>query len=154
AGKDVYVEKPMTHEVNEGHQVMAAAKKYNRVVQHGTQSRSNPELRRDIALIQSGFIGKIVESRGWVYKTDNRESIGKGAPGPVPEYLDWTLWQGPAVEQPYMINTTRKKPGLYVHYDWHYFWPYGNGEIGNQGVHQMDIAVWGHNRGMPVQVHS
>jgi predicted dehydrogenase len=154
AGKDVYVEKPMTHEIDEGRVVMAAAQKHGRIVQHGTQSRSNPTLRRDIALIQSGFIGKIVESRGWVYKTDNRASIGLGAPGPVPGYLDWTLWQGPATDKPYMINTKRQKPGLYVHYDWHYFWEYGNGEIGNQGVHQMDIAVWGHNRGLPVQVHS
>jgi predicted dehydrogenase len=154
AGKDVYVEKPMTHEINEGRQVMAAAQKFGRIVQHGTQSRANPTLIRDIKLIQSGFIGKIVESRGWVYKNGNRAPIGLGAPGAVPEYLDWTLWQGPAREQPYQVNTSRKKPGLYVHYDWHYFWNYGNGEIGNQGVHQMDIAVWGHNRGLPVQVHS
>jgi predicted dehydrogenase len=111
-------------------------------------------LIRDIELIQSGFIGKIVESRGWVYKNGNRAPIGLGRPGPVPDYLDWTLWQGPAPEQPYEINTTRDKPGLHVHYDWHYFWSYGNGEIGNQGVHQMDIAVWGHNRGLPLRVHS
>jgi predicted dehydrogenase len=154
AGKDVYVEKPMTHEFNEGRQVMAAAQKYGRIVQHGTQSRSRPSLIRDIKLIQSGFIGKIVESRGWVYKNGNRAPIGLGRPGPVPDYLDWTLWQGPAPEQPYQINTTRDKPGLHVHYDWHYFWNYGNGEIGNQGVHQMDIAVWGHNRGLPLRVHS
>ena len=154
AGKDVYVEKPMTHNISEGRQVMAAAKKFNRIVQHGTQSRSNATLIRDMKLIHSGFIGKIIESRGYVYKNGNRGSIGKGAPGPVPDYLDWTLWQGPAREQPYMINTERKKPGLYVHYDWHYFWEYGNGEIGNQGAHQMDIACWGHNRGMPQSVYS
>jgi predicted dehydrogenase len=154
AGKDVYVEKPMSHNVFEGQQVIAAAKKYNRIVQHGTQSRSNARLIRDMKLIHDGFIGKIIESRGYVYKNGNRGSIGSGKPGPVPDYLDWALWQGPAREQPYLVNTSRKKPGLYVHYDWHYFWEYGNGEIGNQGVHQMDIACWGHNRGMPVSVYS
>jgi len=153
-GKDVYVEKPMSHNIFEGRQVVAAAQKYSRIVQHGTQSRSKPTLIRDMKLIHSGFIGKIIESRGYVYKNGNRGPIGHGAPGPVPENLDWNLWQGPAREQQYMINTTRKKPGLYVHYDWHYFWEYGNGEIGNQGVHQMDIACWGHNRGMPTSVHS
>lgn len=154
AGKDVYVEKPMTHNIFEGRQVMAAAKKHNRIVQHGTQSRSNTTLIRDIKLIQDGFIGKIIESRGYVYKNGNRGSIGQGGPGKAPDYLDWTLWQGPAREQAFLANTTRKKPGLYVHYDWHYFWEYGNGEIGNQGVHQMDIACWGHNRGMPISVYS
>ena len=154
AGKDVYVEKPMSHNIFEGRQVMAAAQKYGRIVQHGTQSRSKPTLIRDMKLIHSGFIGKIVESRGYVYKNGNRASIGTGKSGPVPAELDWTLWQGPAREQPYLVNATRKKPGLYVHYDWHYFWEYGNGEIGNQGVHQMDIACWGHNRGLPVSVFS
>jgi predicted dehydrogenase len=154
AGKDVYVEKPATHNIYEGRQLVAAAKKYGRIVQHGTQSRANSTLRRDIKLIHDGFIGQIVESRGYVYKNGNRGSIGHGKPGAVPEYLDWTLWQGPARDQQYMINVDRKKPGLYVHYDWHYFWEYGNGEIGNQGVHQMDIACWGHNRGLPVKVFS
>jgi len=75
-------------------------------------------------------------------------------PGPVPENLDWALWQGPSPDHEFLINADRKKPGLYVHYDWHYFWEYGNGEIGNQGVHQMDMACWGHNRGLPVKVYS
>jgi predicted dehydrogenase len=154
AGKDVYVEKPMSHNIYEGRQVVAAAKKYGRIVQHGTQSRSSATLIRDMKLIHDGFIGKIVESRGYVYKNGNRAPIGLGKPGPVPEHLDWTLWQGPSRDQPYHINTTRRKPGLYVHYDWHYFWEYGNGEIGNQGVHEMDIACWGHNRGLPTSVHS
>ncbi len=154
AGKDVYVEKPLSHSVYEGRQLAAAAEKYKRIVQHGTQSRANPTLRRDIQLMHDGFIGEIVESRGYVYKNGNRGPIGHGQPGPVPPNLDWTLWQGPAREQEFRINTDRKKPGLYVHYDWHYFWEYGNGEIGNQGVHQMDIACWGHNRGLPVTVFS
>ncbi|MSU66695.1 MAG: Gfo/Idh/MocA family oxidoreductase [Opitutus sp.] len=154
AGKDVYVEKPMSHDINEGRQVVIAAQKYGRIVQHGTQTRADAKLIRDMKLIHSGFIGKIVESRGWVYKNGNRTPIGRGKSGPVPDYLDWTLWQGPAPEQPYQVNTSRNKPGLHVHYDWHYFWEYGNGEIGNQGVHQMDIACWGHNRGLPIRVHS
>ena len=154
AGKDVYVEKPLAHSVYEGRQLVAAAKKYGRIVQHGTQSRANSTLIRDMKLIHDGFIGKIGESRGYVYKNGNRGPIGHGKPGPVPENLDWTLWQGPSRDHEFMINVDRKKPGLYVHYDWHYFWEYGNGEIGNQGVHQMDIACWGHNRGLPVKVYS
>jgi len=154
AGKDVYVEKPAAHNIYEGRQLVAAAKKYGRIVQHGTQSRSNATLRRDIKLIHDGFIGEIVESRGYVYKNGNRGPIGHGKPGPIPEYLDWKLWQGPSRDHQYMINVDRQKPGLYVHYDWHYFWEYGNGEIGNQGVHQMDIACWGHNRGLPIKVFS
>ena len=154
AGKDVYVEKPISHSIYEGQQVVAAAKKYGRIVQHGTQNRSSATFRRDMKLMHNGFIGKIVESRGYVYKNGNRGSIGHGRPGPVPANLDWTLWQGPARDRQFMVNADRKKPGLYVHYDWHYFWDYGNGEIGNQGVHQMDMAVWGHNRGLPVRVYS
>jgi predicted dehydrogenase len=159
AGKDAYVEKPMSHNIYEGRQVVAAAKKYNKIVQHGTQSRSNPRLIRDMKLIHSGFIGDIIESRGYVYKNGNRGSIGRGTPGPVPAGLDWSLWQGPAQEQPFFVKAlnsgnAKKQPGMWVHYDWHYNWEYGNGEIGNQGVHQMDIACWGHNRGMPTRVHS
>ena len=154
AGKDVYVEKPMSHSVYEGRQVVAAAEKYGRIVQHGTQSRSNATLIRDMKLIHEGFIGPIGESRGYVYKNGNRGPIGHGKPGPVPDYLDWTLWQGPSQDHEFLTNIDRKKPGLYVHYDWHYFWEYGNGEIGNQGVHQMDLACWGHNRGLPIRAYS
>lgn len=154
AGKDVYVEKPLSHSIYEGRQLAAAAQKHGRMVQHGTQGRANATSIRDMKLIHDGFIGTIVESRGYVYKNGNRGSIGHGKPGPAPEHLDWALWQGPSPEHPFLINVDRKKPGLYVHYDWHYFWEYGNGEIGNQGVHQMDIACWGHNRGLPVKVFS
>ena len=108
-------------------------------------------------LIHSGFIGQIVESRGYVYKNGNRGSIGRSKPGAVPAFLDWNLWQGPAAEQPFLVKSggeAKAQPGFWVHYDWHYCWLYGNGEIGNQGVHQMDIACWGHNRGLPISVHS
>lgn len=154
AGKDIYVEKPMSHSPWESRQCVAAAKKYGRVVQHGTQSRLDPMLMRDMKLIQEGFIGKVLHSRGVVYKNGNRFAIGHGAPGPIPEHLDWKLWQGPAKDRPFLINKDFKKPGLYIHYDWHWFWEYGNGEIGNQGVHEMDIACWAHNRGLPVKISS
>lgn len=154
AGKDVYVEKPLSHNIYEGRQVVAAAEKYQRIVQHGTQSRTNAALIRDMKLLHDGFIGEIVESRGYVYKNGNRGPIGHGKPGPVPANLDWNLWEGPSREHEFLINVDRKKPGLYVHYDWHYFWEYGNGEIGNQGVHEMDIACWGHNRGLPIKAYS
>jgi hypothetical protein len=111
-------------------------------------------LIRDMRLIHEGFIGKIVHSRGVVYKNGNRHPIGHGAPGPVPSYLNWTFWQGPAKERPFLINRDRDKPGLYVHYDWHWFWDYGNGETGNQGVHEMDIACWAQGGKKPIQVSS
>jgi predicted dehydrogenase len=153
-GKDVYVEKPMSHNAFESRQCVVAARKYERVVQHGTQTRTSARMIRDMALMRDGFIGKIVHSRGVVYKNGNRNAIGRGAPGPVPAHLDWALWQGPAKDRPFLINKDRQKPGLHVHYDWHWFWEYGNGEIGNQGVHEMDIACWAHNRGKPVKVSS
>lgn len=154
AGKDVYVEKPLSHNIWEGRQLVAAATKYGRIVQHGTQSRSNATLLRDMKLLHDGFIGKVVHSRGYVYKNGNRFAIGRGKPGTPPDYLDWTLWQGPALEAPYLVNAEHAERGLMVHYNWHWFWNYGNGEIGNQGVHEMDIACWGHNRGLPVYVQS
>jgi predicted dehydrogenase len=155
AGKDVYVEKPLSHSIYEGRQVVAASQKYRKIVQHGTQNRSDSKLIRDMKLIHDGFIGKIVESRGYVYKNGNRGPIGHGKAGSAPANLDWALWQGPARDHEFMLNVDHpEKPGLYVHYDWHYFWQYGNGEIGNQGVHQMDLACWGHNRGLPIKVYS
>ena len=155
AGKDVYVEKPLSHSIWEGRQLVAAAEKYGRVVQHGTQSRSDNRLIRDIGLIHQGFIGKVMHSRGYVFKNGNRYPIGHGKPAPPPDNLDWNLWQGPAQASDYLINVDADPPkGLQVHYNWHWFWNYGNGEIGNQGVHEMDIASWGHNRGLPVYVQS
>lgn len=161
AGKDVYVEKPLSHNIYEGRQAVAAAEKHRRIVMHGTQSRSNTILIRDMKLMHEGFIGEISHSRGYVYKNGNRGPIGFGKPGKPPETLDWTLWQGPSSDHDYLVKTDpdtdvarQDGSGLYVHYNWHWFWEYGNGEIGNQGVHEMDIAVWGHNRGLPVKVYS
>jgi len=152
AGKDVYVEKPLSHNIWEGRQLVAAAEKYGRIVMHGTQSRCDATLIRDIKLMHEGFIGDVVHSRGYVYKNGNRYAIGHGTPANPPDYLRWTLWQGPSKDHPYMV--TERGRGLYVHYNWHWFWEYGNGEIGNQGVHEMDLACWGHNRGLPVKIMS
>lgn len=148
AGKDVYVEKPATHNIFEGRQIQAAAKKYDRVVQHGTQSRSSGKWMRDIALLQSGeIIGPLYMARGLGYKNGNRGSIGVHENSEPPEGLHWDLWQGPASRQAFNK--------AYHPYSWHWFWHYGNGEIGNQGIHQLDIAVWGMNKGkLPKQVYS
>ncbi len=156
AGKDVFVEKPLSHNIWEGRQLVAAAEQTGRVVQHGTQSRCNATLIRDINLIHEGFIGNISHSRGYVFKNGNRHAIGHGENAQPPAFLDWTLWQGPAQEAPFQIKRgVEPRTGHHVHYDWHWFWEYGNGEIGNQGVHEMDIALWGHGRSdLPVYVQS
>jgi predicted dehydrogenase len=135
AGKDVYVEKPCSHEVVEGHRCLDAARKYKRIVQHGTQSRSSRSWARQVAAIASGKYGKLLVSKGAASKDGSgRWSIGFKPIKEPPETLDYNLWLGPAPEQPYHENL--------VHYNWHWFWDFGNGEIGNQGVHQMDIARW------------
>ena len=133
AGKDVYVEKPVSHNVWEGRQLVRAARKYNRIVQAGTQSRSSSGIAEAIAWIREGNIGKILRSRGLCYK--RRPSIGKvSGPQPIPESVDYDLWCGPAPKEPLM----RKN----LHYDWHWVWPTGNGDLGNQGIHEMDVARW------------
>ncbi|MBN1845945.1 MAG: Gfo/Idh/MocA family oxidoreductase [Sedimentisphaerales bacterium] len=133
AGKDVYVEKPVSHEIWEGRQMIAAARKYNRIVQTGTQKRSDSGLKEAFEFLQQGNLGKILWSRGFCYK--RRKSIGKvDGPQPVPATVDYDLWCGPAPKEPLM----RKN----LHYDWHWVWPTGNGDLGNQGIHEMDLARW------------
>ncbi len=132
AGKDVYVEKPLSHNLFEGRQVVAAARKYNRIVQHGTQSRSNIGRAKEIAAAQSGKYGKLLVSKGYCCKP--RWSIGVKPVKEPPKHLDFNLWLGPAPMQGYHENL--------VHYNWHWFWDTGNGDIGNQGVHEMDMARW------------
>jgi predicted dehydrogenase len=135
AGKDVYVEKPCSHNVFEGRKCVEAASKYKRIVQHGTQSRSSSGWARQVAAIASGKYGKLLVSKAWASKNGSgRWSIGFKPVKEPPESLDFNIWLGPAPEQPYHENI--------VHYNWHWFWDFGNGEIGNQGVHQMDIARW------------
>ena len=133
AGKDVYVEKPSSHNVHEGRIAVEAARKYKRIVQHGTQTRSSDGMARTIAAVKSGKFGKLLVSRGYCFK--RRRSIGtKPLMKSAPDGLDFNVWLGPAPKQPYHGNL--------VHYNWHWFWDTGNGDIGNQGVHQMDIARW------------
>ncbi|MFH1744497.1 MAG: Gfo/Idh/MocA family oxidoreductase [bacterium] len=132
AGKDVYVEKPLSHNIFEGRKLVEAARRHNRIVQHGTQQRSSPERHKGIAAVASGKYGKLLISYGWASKP--RGSIGFAQPEPPPDALDFDLWLGPAQKTPFHKNL--------VHYNWHWFWDFGNGEIGNQGVHQMDVARW------------
>lgn len=133
AGKDVYLEKPVSHNVWEGRQLVKAARKYKKIVQTGTQSRSSYGIREAVQWVKEGNLGKITIARGMCYKP--RNSIGKvTGPQPVPESIDYNLWLGPAEDTPLMRQR--------LHYDWHWVWATGNGDLGNQGIHQMDIARW------------
>lgn len=144
AGKDVYVEKPLSHNVFEGRKLVEAAEKYKRVVQHGSQIRSNPSIQEAIQHLRNGLLGEVYMARGLCYRW--RGDIGKKEDSPVPEGVDYNLWLGPAPERPFNENR--------FHYNWHYVWDYGNGDIGNQGVHQMDIARWGLGVTLPKRVTS
>jgi predicted dehydrogenase len=144
AGKDVYVEKPASWGIFEGQQMVKAARKYGRIVQNGTQSRSEGGKRHAVARLYAGDIGKVYMARSLCFKT--RRSIGFKPPMDPPASLHWNLWRGPAPEQPYHENL--------VHYNWHWFWDFGNGDYGNQGVHQADVARWGLAKGLPTYVHS
>jgi predicted dehydrogenase len=133
AGKDVYVEKPVSHNVWEGRKIMEAARKHNRIVQTGTQCRSSVGLQEAIAWIQARNLGKIIRARGLCYKRRPSIGLADGSQA-VPATVDYDLWCGPAPKHPLM----RKR----LHYDWHWVWETGNGDVGNQGIHQMDIARW------------
>lgn len=133
AGKDVYVEKPFAYNIWEGRQIVAAAQKYGRIVQVGTQSRSSAALRQAGEFIRSGELGKPRYAHAVIYRP--RASIGRvAAPTPVPSTVDYDLWSGPAPIEP-----VRRKN---LHYEWHWIWTYGNGEIGNNGPHSLDVCRW------------
>jgi predicted dehydrogenase len=144
AGKDVYVEKPCSHSYWEGKQLVAAARKYNRIVQHGTNSRSTAALREGMQKLREGVIGDVYMARGLCFKW--RDTIGKKADAPVPAGVDYDLWLGPAPKRPFNPNR--------FHYNWHWNWDYGNGDIGNQGIHEMDICRWGLGVTLPTKVYS
>jgi predicted dehydrogenase len=132
ANKDVYVEKPGSHNIFEGRKMVEAARKHDRMVQHGTQCRSSPNIIEGIQKLHQGVIGEVYFARGIAYKI--RGNLGKHAPRPIPAGLNWNAWCGPAPVHPF---------SNFQHRRWHWIWDYGNGEVGNQGVHQMDILRWG-----------
>ena len=138
AGKHVYVEKPMSHDVVEGRVAVEAQKKYGVVIQHGTQRRSDAGNAGLHDLIRSGKFGKMKISYGYCCKP--RSGIGFEIPSAPPSHLDWNLWRGPAIIDQYHAN--------YVHYDWHWFWETGNGDMNNQGTHQLDMAYWALDKGL------
>ena len=134
AGKDVYVEKPCSYNLWEGQHLVRTAAKCNRMVQHGTQSRSLPSMIDAMQkLQQESLIGEVYLSRGLCFKW--RDTIGHAPVSPVPSGVDYDLWTGPAPLKPFTNN--------HFHYNWHWFWDYGNGDLSNQGIHQLDIARWG-----------
>ena len=132
AGKHVYVEKPMSHDVVEGRVALEAQKKYGVVVQHGTQRRSNAGIAGLHEALKSGKLPRLKIAYGYCCKP--RNGIGYKPPSPVPSHLDWSLWKGPAVIDQYHAN--------YHPYEWHWFWETGNGDLNNQGTHQLDVARW------------
>ena len=141
AGKDVYVEKPCSHDMFEARQIVAAAQKYNRIVAHGTQQRSGAG-RAVVEQLRAGLIGDVYMARGMCYK--RRDTIGRKPEAPVPAGVHYDLWLGPAPEHAFTQNR--------FHYNWHWFWDYGNGDLGNQGVHQVDMARWGLGVNYPTKV--
>ena len=144
AGKHVYVEKPVSHNLVEGRRMVQAARRYDRVVQAGTQRRSSTALAGMVDFLRSGGIGKIGFVRAWI--TSVRENIGFAKDGPTPAGVDYDLWLGPAASRPFNPNR--------FHYRWHWFWDYGTGELGNNGVHALDVARWGVDVDYPQSVVS
>jgi predicted dehydrogenase len=144
AGKDVYVEKPGSHSIWEGRKLVEAAHKYNRIVQHGVQLRSSEAIQEGVEHLRKGTIGNVYMARGLVYRW--RPSIGHKGPEAVPDYLDYNLWQGPAKEVPFSRR--------HVHYNWHWHWEWGNGDVGNQGIHETDLCMWGLGVGLPPRITS
>lgn len=132
AGKHVYVEKPMSHDISEGRVAVEAQKKYGVVIQHGTQRRSIAKLAGLCEMIKAGKFGKLKVSYGYCCKP--RGGIGSKPVSDPPASLDWDMWKGPAVIDDFHAN--------YVHYNWHWFWKTGNGDLNNQGTHQLDVAQW------------
>ena len=142
AGKDVYVEKPCSHNLWEGRQLVRAAEKYQRIVQHGTQSRSIRAQIEAIDHLHNGTFGEVYLARGVCFK--RRDTIGRASAEPVPRGVDYDLWTGPAPMKPFTRNR--------FHYNWHWIWDTGNGDLGNQGVHQVDVARWALRVGFPNRV--
>jgi predicted dehydrogenase len=142
AGKDVYVEKPCSHDMFEARQIVAAARKYDRIVQQGSQSRSHSSIQEAVQKMREGAIGEVYMARGLCFKW--RDTIGRTPEEAVPAGVDYDLWLGPAPKRAFTKNR--------FHYNWHWFWDYGNGDLGNQGIHEVDIARWGLGVKYPTKV--
>jgi predicted dehydrogenase len=146
AGKDVYVEKPLVHNVREGRLAVETAKKHGRITQLGTQVHATDNYHKVAEIVQSGVLGPITQVRVWIAGNAAPEGIGRPEDGPVPEELDYDLWLGPAPMRPY--NPVR------VHFSWRYFWDTGCGSLGDFGCHIIDLMTWGMNPGPPLRVTS
>ena len=142
AGKHVYVEKPCCHNVHEGNVLLAAVAKTGKCVQHGTQSRSGAGIQDGIKFLQDGKLGTVRLAKAINHQL--REPIGRAPVSDPPPGVDYDLWLGPAPEHPFTQNRW--------HYNWHWFWDYGTGDMGNDGVHQLDVARWGLGAGVPEKV--
>jgi len=143
-GKHVYVEKPCSYNPQEGEWLVAAARKHNCKVQMGNQRRSWPKIIEAIQQVRDGAIGNAYLAQSWY--TSDRPTIGRGKAAPVPEGLDYDMWQGPAPRREFRSN--------YLHYNWHWFWHWGNGELGNNGIHMIDLCRWGLGVEYPTRVTS
>jgi predicted dehydrogenase len=144
AGKHVYVEKPVSHNLIEGRRMVEAARKYDRIVQVGTQRRSAAHFASAVEFVRSGQLGKVPFVRTWI--AGNRPSIGHKSDEPVPNGVDYSLWLGPAPERPFNRNR--------FHYEWHWNWDYGTGELGNNGIHALDVARWIMGADAPLRITS
>jgi len=142
AGKDIYIEKPCSHNWWEGRQLVNAINKYKVICQHGSQCRSSAAILEAMNKMRSGLIGDVYMSRGLCYKW--RDTIGHANPEPVPAGVHYDLWTGPAPLKPFTRNR--------FHYNWHWIWDTGNGDLGNQGIHELDLARWGLGVGLPTKI--
>ena len=140
AGKDVYVEKPVSHSIAEGTAMLAAAEKHGRIVQCGLQQRSGAHFQSAIDVVRSGQIGNVRLAKAW--SVHRRQSIGRTVDGSPPQGVDYDLWLGPAPQQPFNSNR--------FHYHWRWNWDFGTGELGNWGTHLLDIARWGLESSFPI----
>jgi predicted dehydrogenase len=142
AGKDVYVEKPVSHNLREGRLMIESARKYGRVVQAGMQSRSRPSTVRAIEIARSPVLGRVLMAKAW--NSQQRADIGQKPNAPAPPGVDYDTWVGPAEMVPYNENR--------FHYKWHWHWNFGTGDMGNDGAHQIDIARWALGAALPAKV--